>query len=161
LTPELSLGHWVAAIRELFEETGIFIGVDRTGAAIRMADENKRRLPESHRLLLETKVSFAELLEAEGWFCDASRVAYFAHWQTPEEFAMRFDTRFFLALLPERQTPSFRSREVADAVWISPDHALFLYQKGELPLIFPTYASLRMLADFASLSVLCATYHLR
>ena len=31
--PEMSLGHWVAAIRELFEETGIHFFIDENGIA--------------------------------------------------------------------------------------------------------------------------------
>ncbi|MCH7762087.1 NUDIX hydrolase, partial [candidate division TA06 bacterium] len=31
LSPELALGHWVAGIRELFEEVGIFLCVDKNG----------------------------------------------------------------------------------------------------------------------------------
>jgi len=33
LGPEMSLGHWVAAVRELFEETGIHFFIDENGMA--------------------------------------------------------------------------------------------------------------------------------
>ena len=45
LSPELSLGHCVAAIRELFEEVGILLTITETGNPLNMRDEEiKRRL---------------------------------------------------------------------------------------------------------------------
>ena len=37
------------------------------------------------------------------------------------------------------------------SIWLTPDWALQLFERGELPLIFPTFASLRTLADFETL----------
>ncbi|MGZ8500781.1 MAG: NUDIX hydrolase, partial [Candidatus Binatia bacterium] len=71
--------------------------------------------------------------------------------QTPARFALRFDTRFFLAALPPGQTPLATSYEVAHSVWLTPDRALKLCHRGELPMIFPTFASLRTLVDFDTL----------
>ena len=73
---------------------------------------------------------------------------------------MRFDTRFFLAVLPECQFPLPNSPEVAHSLWLTPDRALQLFVKNELPLIFPTFASLRTLADFSSLESLFREYTL-
>jgi len=42
------------------------------------------------------------------------------------------------------------SEEVAHSIWLSPDLAMQRYGRGELPIIFPTFASLRTLADFES-----------
>ena len=64
---------------------------------------------------------------------------------------MRFDTRFFLAALPADQSPLPTSPEVAHSLWLTPDRALQLFSKDELPMIFPTFASLRTLADFETL----------
>jgi len=161
LGPELSLGHWVAAIRELYEETGILLCVDQRGNLIDARDrEVNRRLVENHPLLVDQTMNLESFLESAGWFCDLSRIAYFSHWQTPEEFPMRFNTRFFLALQPDGQSPLLRSREVTESLWLSPDRGLALYREGKLPIIFPTYATLRTLADFALVLSLCAEYGL-
>jgi hypothetical protein len=61
---------------------------------------------------------------------------------------VRFDTRFFLAVLPEDQTPLATSEEVIHSVWLTPEAAMQRCARGELPMIFPTFASLRTLADF-------------
>ncbi len=90
------------------------------------------------------------LLESDGLLCHASKLAYFSYWRTPSQFSLRFDTRFFLAALPADQSPLPASPEVAHSLWLTPDRALHLFAKDELPMIFPTFASLRTLADFDS-----------
>jgi len=162
LGPELSLAHWVAATRELFEEVGILLAVDETGKPVTARAETlQQALREYRHRVLDQTMAFADFLAAVRLSCDLKHLAYFSHWQTPEEFSMRFDTRFFLAPLPEGQIPIATSREVAESLWLSPEHALTSYRKGQLPLIFPTYASLRALADFDSFESLCTEYRLR
>jgi 8-oxo-dGTP pyrophosphatase MutT (NUDIX family) len=43
IAPELSLGHWVAAIRELFEETGIHFFIGENGIAPDLRREPRRK----------------------------------------------------------------------------------------------------------------------
>jgi hypothetical protein len=69
----------------------------------------------------------------------------------PGAVFQRFDTRFFVAALPEGQTPLPTSYEVVHGVWLTPDRAMQLFNRGELPMIFPTFASLRTLADFETI----------
>lgn len=159
LGPELALGHWVAGIRELFEEAGIVICVTESGERVPMKENHLREsLAEKRKGLIEKSIDFRTILESERLLCDSSRLAYFSHWLTPEEFATRFDTRFYLALLPSDQIPLFTSEEVVHSLWITPENALKLSQEGGLPIIFPTYSALRMLADFDSLESLLAEY---
>ena len=147
-TPRKALGLWVAAIRELFEETGILLAGKASGERLKPGEVQVRQM---HAALLAKALSFQALLENNDLMCDADRLHYFSHWQTPPEEATRFDTRFFLASLPEHQTPLETSPEVAHSLWLTPDHALQLFEKAELPMIFPTFASLRTLADFDTL----------
>lgn len=154
-SPPEALGLWIAGIRELFEEAGILLAVDNFGQP--WAAE-QHHLADKHTALLQKTLSFRSLLESEELLCDASRLAYFSHWQTPEEIAIRFDTRFFLAALPKGQTPLPNSREVTHSLWLTPDRALELFVKDQLPMIFPTFASLRTLADFDSLESVLKEY---
>jgi 8-oxo-dGTP pyrophosphatase MutT (NUDIX family) len=154
LKPDLALGHWVAGIRELFEETAVLLCVTKDGEPVAA----NQGLEEKRRKLVRRALSFRDLLESENIFCDARLLLYFSHWLTPEEFATRFDTRFFLAVLPPGQVPLERSEEVAESLWISPERAMQRYARGELPMIFPTYASLRTLADFESTESLLSEY---
>ena len=150
-SPQEARGFWIAAIRELFEEIGVLLAVNRDGARFPMSQTRASRLAKNHRALLNKSLSFFSLLENEDLSCDLSSLAYLSHWQTPAQNALRFDTRFFLARLPEDQAPLPTSDEVADSLWLTPDRALQLFEHGELPLIFPTFATLRMLADFETL----------
>jgi 8-oxo-dGTP pyrophosphatase MutT (NUDIX family) len=152
--PQAALGFWIAAIRELFEETGIFLAVRDSGTPGSIEAMQSHRLVEKHAVLIAKSLSFCELLESENLYCNASALAYFSHWQTPAQNALRFDTRFFLTVLPQAQTPLPSSYEVIHSLWLTPDRAIQLFERGELPLIFPTFASLRTLADFDTLESL-------
>jgi 8-oxo-dGTP pyrophosphatase MutT (NUDIX family) len=158
LSPAEALGFWVAGVRELFEEAGVLLAVDSSGQPRPAAQERGHNLFEKHAALLQKTLSFRSLLESEKLLCDASRLVYFSHWQTPEQSTIRFDTRFFLAALPEDQTALPTSPEVPHSLWVTPDRALELFAKNELPLIFPTFASLRTLADFDSLEAVMREY---
>jgi len=149
--PQAALGFWTAAIRELFEEVGILLTVGDPGTSASIEAMPTHRLAEKHGALISKSLAFAELLESENLYCDASALVHFSHWQTPAQNSLRFDTHFFLAGLPPAQTPLPSSYEVIHSLWVTPDRAIQLFERGELPLIFPTFASLRTLADFETL----------
>jgi 8-oxo-dGTP pyrophosphatase MutT (NUDIX family) len=150
-TPQHAIGLWIAAVREVFEEVGVLLAADAQGEKLWMTPERAARLARYHGELSLKTIGFAALLEREQLYCDLAGLSHFSAWQTPAQFAMRFDTRFFLALLPEGQIPLATSYEVAHSVWLTPDRALQLFNRNELPMIFPTFASLRTLADFDTL----------
>lgn len=145
-SPAEACGFWTAATRELFEEAGVLLAVNESNEPVQTG-----RLAEKHTVLVRKFTSFQSLLESEALYCDANSLVYFSHWQTPARFAPRFDTRFFLAALPQAQSPLCSSSEVAHSLWLTPDRALQLFQHQQLPMIFPTFASLRTLADFDTL----------
>ena len=155
-SPPQALGLWIAGIRELFEEAGILFAVNHFGQP--WAGEPKKNLAGHREVLFKKALSFRSLLESTGLLCDASRLAYFSHWQTPEEISIRFDTYFFLAALPKNQTPLSNAPEVAHSLWLTPDRALELFAEDKLPMIFPTFASLRTLADFESMDSIWKEY---
>ncbi len=159
-SPPEALGLWVAAIRELFEEVGVLLAITRDGRPAWLDRDLNHRLAKKHTALLAGDLGFNALLEAENLQCDTTQLAYFSYWQTPSQFQMRFDTRFFLAAVPADHPPLAASPEVVDSVWLTPDRALQLFGKGTLPMIFPTFASLRTLADFDSLESLFAEFKL-
>ena len=150
-TPTQAIGLWVAAVREVFEEVGVLLAADSAGAKMSMSPERAGRSIQHHHDVSEKRLSFSALLEREQLYCDLASLSHFSSWQTPAQFAIRFDTRFFLAALPQGQIPLATSYEVAHSVWLTPDRAMQLFTRGELPMIFPTFASLRTLADFDTL----------
>jgi 8-oxo-dGTP pyrophosphatase MutT (NUDIX family) len=149
--PNEAIGLWIAAVRELFEEAGVLLAVDVHGAKMSVTTERAARLIRDQADLSQKTLTFAALLEREQLYCDLAGLNYFSTWQTPAQFTMRFDTRFFIAVLPDGQTPLPTSYEVAHSVWLTPDRAMQLFERSELPMIFPTFAALRTLADFDTL----------
>jgi 8-oxo-dGTP pyrophosphatase MutT (NUDIX family) len=158
LPPRQALGLWIAAIRELYEEAGILLAVNGAGESVLGKDVRNRRIGEKRPCSLGTPANFAAFLESQGLFCDLGALAHFSHWQTPAHVATRFDTHFFLACAPAHQCPLPASSEVAHSIWLTPDAALRLFNQHELPIIFPTFASLRILADYDSLESVLKPY---
>ena len=150
-SPRQALGLWVAAIRELFEEVGVLFAVKASAERHSMNPSERLRFAAKQQALLEASLSFVDLLESEDLYCDPSRLGFFSHWQTPAHTSVRFDTRFFVAALPLDQTPVSLSDEVAHSLWLTPEGAMQLHAHGKLPMIFPTFAALRTLADFETL----------
>jgi 8-oxo-dGTP pyrophosphatase MutT (NUDIX family) len=149
-TPQEALGCWVAGIRTLLEEVGILLAVNGAGKPWIPGRVENRPIFQRTSLLKNT-LGFQSLLQSEGLFCDTSKLFYFSHWDTSLQPSVRFDSRFFLAALPRDQTPLGYLPKVVHGLWLTPDQALKRFAKDELPMMFPTFASLRTLADFESL----------
>jgi 8-oxo-dGTP pyrophosphatase MutT (NUDIX family) len=160
MTPEQAMGHWVAAIRELFEETGIhFFG--KQGESLEpTSDVLRERLAQSREALSQRRLALADLLESEQLVCDVGRLTYLFHRITPNHHPVRFDTRFYVGSLPEGQTPLEFSEEVAESVWLTPQEALKLSESGGLPMMPPTLIALRSLAELGSWKHFIFTYRL-
>jgi hypothetical protein len=105
-------------------------------------------------------LDFPSLLKSEGLHCDVSRLSYFFHRITPEHYPVRFDTRFFLAALPQGQDPLHASEEVAESLWITPREALDRFEAGTFRMAPPTVMVLRTLAQRMTWQALCTTYSL-
>jgi len=75
----------------------------------------------------------------------------FAHWVTPEIEIRRYDTRFFLARMPEGQIAKHDESETTALEWLSPREAIARFNRKELLLPPPTYTSIRQLAPRTSI----------
>jgi 8-oxo-dGTP pyrophosphatase MutT (NUDIX family) len=161
MTPEQAMGHWVAAIRELFEETGIHFFVKLQRDSLEPSfDALRERLAQSREALWRRRLALADLLESEQLFCDVGRLTYLFHRITPNHHPVRFDTRFYVGSLPEGQTPLDCSEEVAESFWLTPQEALKLSESGGLPMMPPTLIALRSLAELGSWKNFISTYRL-
>jgi 8-oxo-dGTP pyrophosphatase MutT (NUDIX family) len=159
--PDEALGHWVAVMRELFEEVGILLCVTETGDDIDLSDGQwKQQIEPKRRAIVNKQLDFRSFLESESLYCDLSRVAYFDHWVTPDIYSMRFDTRFYVAALPANQIPLERSEEVTDSLWIKPEAALARIHRRDFPILPPTTTVLQNLARLGSWQRLRAEFKL-
>jgi 8-oxo-dGTP pyrophosphatase MutT (NUDIX family) len=162
IAPDISLGHWVAAVRELFEETGIHFFINEDGeTADRSRGGPLHNLEEKRRSLSQRALDLPQLLESERLFCDLGRLTYLFHRITPAKYRVRFDTRFYLAALPENQSALNSSEEVSESLWLTPKVALAEAESGKLSMMPPTLIALRSLAQYGSWENLCAAFHLR
>lgn len=159
LSAEQSLGHWVAAIRELYEEAGILLAVTENGTQALDA-EVLARIEARRESVANGEVSFHELLEEADLYCDVGSAIYFYHRITPQHYTLRFDTRFYLAVLPDGQVALERSEEVAESVWITPEEGLERAEQGRMAIIPPTLTTLQNLAQLGSWDKLCAEFGL-
>ena len=69
---------------------------------------------------------------------------------------IRFDTHFFLAVLPDGQEPRIDGEECVDLGWFTPQAGLDAYRDGKIALVFPTIKHLEQLSEFASVEELMA-----
>lgn len=139
--------YWVAAAREVFEETGVLLAVDASGEAAPDAGSSER-VAEWREALLAGNAGMRDVLEALDLRLALEDMVYFAHWITPVVEPRRYDTRFFLACLPAGRSALADPREMTDAVWLTPEAALRRFVEGTLPMVFPTVRTLETLKPF-------------
>lgn len=70
----------------------------------------------------------------------------FAHWVTPEIEIRRYDTRFFLARMPEHQVARHDEGETTALEWLSPREAIARFERKTLLLPPPTWTTIRQLS---------------
>ena len=148
------LRYWVTAIRECFEESGVLLAYRGEALFEPKDDAEDERFDDYRNALAAGEIALGEVARQEGLRLATNRVAYFSHWITPEGAPARFDTRFFVAAMPPRQSALGHARETAGGEWVTPTAALQRFDEGDWQMIFPTLTSLRMSAPFRSVDAL-------
>jgi len=128
----------IAAARELFEESGIWLGAPLVDA------EDKRRK------LLAGEIAFASLLDESP--LELEKLVWTSRWITPVGVPKRFDTYFFLAVVDRHAIASAENVEAVEVIWIAPAEAI-----EKLQIVFPTQKNLEALAGFTAAEELLAS----
>jgi 8-oxo-dGTP pyrophosphatase MutT (NUDIX family) len=145
LSREQTLGLYVTACRETFEECGVLLATSSAGAP---AFETRRRPIDAWREAVAQRAdAFAELLETEDLYLDVDRLTYWSHWITPAAEKRRFDTRFFAIAVPAHLEVSRTDRESTEQRWFRPADAAARMWAGDLAGATPTIFTLEHLAD--------------
>jgi len=152
LKPALAIGHWVAAARYLFEQTGFLLAAGEDSG-----DWTPEGLSAKQASSIQGSFSFEAFLKDNRLICDLGRLLYFSRWQTGPDGGARHDKRFFVVALPGGQKPVARD-EAAEALWRAPDRALQLFTHQQLPIGFATYTTVRTLADFETIESVMKEY---
>lgn len=131
-----------AAIRELFEETGTLLAVDKQGRYV----EDTSLYHVEREDLVTHKISLTDMLRENNLRVDTDYLLPFARWVGHSEAGNWFDTHSFIARAPDYQTPDGCTTEASDANWFSPDLLLDGWRAGLVRLVVPTWAQLTELS---------------
>jgi len=127
---------WRAAgLRELVEETGIWLTVD--GAQV-----------------TDQRPDGVAVFGAAPANLDGDALHYFANWITPAPLPVRFDTKFFVAEVPRRIEALVDGKELVDTAWIDPAGALGRADAGDWLVAFPTRNTLQEMSGHDSVASL-------
>jgi len=147
--PDVAHGLVAAAVRELFEESGVLLAAP--------ADADAALPPEAlaaaRRRLLDREVSLSAVLGELGLVVRTDLLGFFAHWVTPAFEPRRYDTYFFTALVPPGQVADAETTEADRADWTVPNQVL---ADPDGMLMPPTMVCLEHLAAAASAAAIVA-----
>lgn len=136
-----ALDYYSAAIRELFEESGVLL------AEHHLSD---RELQESRSALNEGSLAWDRLVYERCFKLHYGCLQYFSFWITPPGVAKRYSTRFFLAELPAAQNASHDGGELTESCWMPALDILAARKLRQMKVPYPTRKTLKRIAEFAS-----------
>lgn len=130
----------VAAVRETLEECGLPIG---------FADPVEMVLANEMRARLAKGEAFGSLLGEYGLSLDLNQLVPFARWLPTMRKSRIYDTRFYLARLPnDDHAAVVDETENIRLFWASAPEVIAQADRDEIHLIFPTRRNLERLAQF-------------
>lgn len=137
--PEEGRAAALAAVRECFEEAGIWLGAGDPGPELR-ARLNAGEL---------------RLHELAGLEADLHRLRPWARWVTPVAESRRYDTWFYLAVVGPGTEATPDEGEATQSAWVRPTDALA--RPEDYPMAPPTFRTLEELAELGSLEAILAS----
>jgi len=142
LDVEDTLSFVIAAIRETFEEAGVLLV------------NKKENIGPDLESLLEQRDDHLDsgwlksFMTTANWALAVSKLHRWSHWITPRLMKLRFDTRFFLALMPENQVCRPDRKETTEGRWVTPKEGMTGNLSGEIPLSPPAVVILHDLLAY-------------
>ena len=129
----------ICAIRETFEETGVFLA--RAGNDDKIINgQRTNKLIRAYRESLHAgDISLLEILDKEDLTLALDQLTHFARWVTPSFFSRRFDASFFIAKLPNDQLALHDEIESDNSLWIKPDEAIKEADRGQATIDFANF----------------------
>jgi 8-oxo-dGTP pyrophosphatase MutT (NUDIX family) len=137
-----------AAVREVFEESGVLLAGPDAGTVV--GDVSGPGWETARLALIAREVGFAEFLADRGLVLRSDLLTPWDRWLTPEFEPRRYDTYFFLARLPDHQVTRDVGGEAEHTVWGRPGDLT------DLPMLPPTVATLRRLSPYPSVDAAMA-----
>ena len=148
---DLAAAYAVGALRECFEECGLWLGgAAGTGLADVWAGLRAR---------LNGGASMARLAADHGLRLGTRALQPWSHWVTPVGLPKRFDTLFFVAEAPAGQVPEVDAGETTALAWVHPPEALAEQAQGRFQMEFATLRTVESLLPFAQRGVAALLAH--
>lgn len=141
---DVARGLVVAAVRETFEESGVLFASPGEGEPL-IADTSG--FTAERRALDAGELDFADFLEAQGLVMRADLIGAWAHWVTPAFEPKRFDTRFFVAAVPDGQQVGDLPGEADRAAWFPISTIWSELESGAYMMLPPTSVTCGELQD--------------
>jgi len=135
-----AVAYAVAALRECFEECGLWLGATATVSTGEWATLRAR---------LRADEAFGGLALAAGLPLATSVLQPWSRWVTPLGLPKRFDTLFFVVPAPAGQTPEVDAGETIALEWVQPSSALAAHAQGAFPMEFATVRTVESMRPFA------------
>jgi len=141
-----------AAVRETFEECGVLLAGPTADSVV-----SDSSVYSAARAQLERReLSLGQFLARENLVLRADLLRPWANWVTPVVETRRYDTRFFVAVLPDGQRADGATSEAQHVLWCTPAEAIVRWKAGTDVLLPPTWSQLVALGTFASTAEILA-----
>ncbi|TPX38033.1 hypothetical protein SmJEL517_g00026 [Synchytrium microbalum] len=143
-TSKIPLAFRIAAVRETFEESGVQLFDPPLKLSLEEAEKWRSKVHRSAK-------NFLELCEMTSSAPDITRIVHFACWVTPKGAPKRFNTHFFIAVMPSSRAPegaryAADGKETLEMAWLTPNEALARFRRYELNIISPQFVNLSELS---------------
>jgi glyoxylase-like metal-dependent hydrolase (beta-lactamase superfamily II)/8-oxo-dGTP pyrophosphatase MutT (NUDIX family) len=135
----------IAAIRELFEETGVLLARGPAG----QCPASEANLAHLRDQLIAGRLSFAEVVASLRLTIRLDDLTYAGSLVTPAFAPTRFNTAFFVATLPANQTAAVVPGELDAGEWQSADAILGAWTEGRWLVSPPSVSLLQTIRGLA------------
>lgn len=128
-----------AAVRETFEESGVLLAGPTEESVV--SDTTGEDWEADRRALEAREVSFTEFLDRRGLKLRTDLLRLWGSWVTPVFEPRRYDTRFFVALMPAGQVTRDVSTESDKVLWMPVGDAIRAVDDKQMLMLPPTYCT--------------------
>ena len=149
-----AVGLMCAAVRETFEECGVLLAGRRSETEVVDVDDPSWEV--ERQRLLSRDVALSDLLVERDLVLRSDLLRPWAHWTTPLFEPRRYDTWFFLAVVPPEQRARHLGGEAASSGWHSASALLAERESGRVAMLPPTQVAVEEVAAAATVADLRA-----